>query len=94
MHCGAPEASSPTMTVYAHGNLTEKAAALAQLGESLSGAALLSPVVSSRPPSRARTTDHGSELRKRRDSNPRTLAGLSLSRRVHSAALPRFQEAP
>ena len=33
-----------TMTVYAHGNLSEKAAALAQLGESLSGG-LLSPVV-------------------------------------------------
>src|SRR5690348_5420994 len=31
--------------------------------------------------------------RKRRDSNPRTLAGLSLSRRVHSAALPRFRPA-
>ena len=31
------------------------------------------------------------ELRKRRDSNPRTLSGLSLSRRVHSAALPRFR---
>lgn len=32
------------MMVYAHGNLTEKAAALTQLGESLSGG-LLSPVV-------------------------------------------------
>ncbi|MDT7703391.1 MAG: putative transposase [Pseudonocardiales bacterium] len=31
--------------------------------------------------------------RKRRDSNPRTLSGLSLSRRVHSAALPRFRRA-
>jgi integrase len=31
-----------TMTVYAHGNLTEKAAALAQLGERLSGG-LMSP---------------------------------------------------
>ena len=31
--------------------------------------------------------------RKRRDSNPRTLSGLSLSRRVHSAALPRFHRA-
>jgi integrase len=26
-----------TMTVYAHGNLTEKAAALARLGEAISG---------------------------------------------------------
>ncbi len=34
-----------------------------------------------------------SALRKRRDSNPRTLSGLSLSRRVHSAALPRFRPA-
>ncbi len=33
-----------TMMVYAHGNLTEKAAALAQLGEAASGG-LLSPVV-------------------------------------------------
>src|SRR6266702_3491111 len=31
----------------------------------------------------------GSE-RKRRDSNPWTLSGLPLSRRMHSAALPRF----
>jgi hypothetical protein len=31
-------------TVYAHGNLTEKAAALSHLGEALSGG-LLSPVV-------------------------------------------------
>ncbi len=33
-----------TMMVYAHGNLTEKAAALTQLGEAVSGG-LLSPVV-------------------------------------------------
>ncbi|MDT7707025.1 MAG: hypothetical protein QOG20_2632 [Pseudonocardiales bacterium] len=33
-----------TMMVYAHGNLTEKAAALARLGEAVSGG-LLSPVV-------------------------------------------------
>lgn len=33
-----------TMTVYAHGNLSEKAAALAQLGEKVTGG-LLSPVV-------------------------------------------------
>ncbi len=37
-----------------------------------------------------RSTPRASDQRKRRDSNPRTLAGLSLSRRVHSAALPRF----
>ena len=34
-----------------------------------------------------------SALRKRGDSNPRSLAGRSLSRRVHSAALPRFHAA-
>ena len=35
----------------------------------------------------------GHQWRKRRDSNPRSLAGRSLSRRVHSAALPRFHAA-
>jgi integrase len=37
-----------TMTVYAHGNLAEKAAALSQLGQALSGG-LLSPVAVSPP---------------------------------------------
>lgn len=37
-----------TMTVYAHGNLAEKAAALSQLGEALSGG-LLSPVAVNPP---------------------------------------------
>lgn len=36
-----------TMMVYAHGNLTEKAAALTQLGDAVSGR-LLSPIVVSR----------------------------------------------
>ena len=43
---------------------------------------------------RPRTTSgclRWSGWRKRRDSNPRSLAGRSLSRRVHSAALPRFR---
>lgn len=41
--------SNVTMTVYAHGNLTEKAAALSQIGNALSGG-LLSPVVVSADP--------------------------------------------
>jgi hypothetical protein len=42
---------------------------------------------------RGRHQDRWSAQRKRRDSNPRPVSGLSLSRRVHSAALPRFRGA-
>ena len=81
-----------TMMVYAHGRLDEKAAALTQLGDALA-AGLMSAVDVTAAAKRSKPRpDQRRDLRKRRDSNPRTLSGLSLSRRVHSAALPRFRE--
>ena len=47
------------MTVYAHGNLSEKAAALSHLGERLSGAACVSPVVVKPRTSEIKINDHG-----------------------------------
>jgi integrase len=46
-----------TMTVYAHGNLTEKAAALARLGEAISGGVVCHQWWSNRPTTRPMIID-------------------------------------
>jgi len=65
--------------VYPRGRLDEKHAALAQFRHAVAGA-LLSLVAVSPTVEITMRAGQGPNQRKRRDSNPRTLAGLSPSR--------------
>jgi Phage integrase family len=86
-----------TMRIYAHTNLDSMREAVDKIDWVRPDRPLLHHCYIPADHPRTRRCGYNqnrrSAQRKRRDSNPRPVSGLSLSRRVHSAALPRFRRA-